>query len=186
MEVIDIKIFFGCSSHNNIDNKFINDAEEISHFLSKNNDLIIGGLMDDGMMGKIIKQFKANKRKINLYTLKIYNEDVSNFKGNYKYFDSTFDRTKNIYNDSDIIIILPGGTGTLAELFSILEEKRTIETNKKIIIYNQDGYYYDIIKLITRMIKDNFNGIEIFNNINVFNDKNDLIKYMEELKWKTK
>ena len=128
------------------------------------------------MFGKIINNFKSNK--IYLYTLKLYNEEVDkNIKCTY--LDTTFDRTKEIYNNSDKLLFLPGGTGSLSEILSMLEEKRTISSNKEIIIYNQDGYYYDLIKFITKLIKNKFNDISILNYIKIFNDKDDLIKYLE-------
>ncbi len=76
--------------------------------------------------------------------------------------------------------MLPGGTGTLAEILSFLEEKRTKNDSKDIIIYNQDNYYIELIEIINNYIKNNFNDSNIFNYIKVFNDKNDLLRYMED------
>lgn len=153
------------------------DADYISKRLAnKGYDLVIGGVNDKGMFGKIINNFKS--RKIYLYTLKLYNEEVDK-DINCMYLDTTFDRTKEIYNNSDKILFLPGGTGSLSEILSMLEEKRTINSDKEIIIYNQDGYYYDLIKFITKLIKNKFNDISILNYIKIFNDKDDLIKYLE-------
>ena len=90
------------------------------------------------------------------------------------------ERCKSIYDDSDIMIIMPGGTGTLSEMFNFLEELRTNEIDKELIIYNKDNYYIDIIKIINTFIKNNFNDETIFNYLKVFNDKDDLIKYIKE------
>lgn len=175
-----MNLFIGCSSHSDIDNKFIDDADYISKRLSEMKyDLIIGGISKDGIFGKILYNFQENKRHIKLYTLKLYNEDVSIFDVSCNYVSDTFERQKSIYNDADKILILPGGTGTLSELFGMLEDKRTFDNDKEIIIYNQDGYYYDLIKFITKFIKYKFNDNTIFNYVKVFNDKDDLIKYME-------
>lgn len=155
----------------------MSDADYISKSLAnKGYDLIIGGVNDKGMFGKIINNFKS--RKIYLYTLKLYNEEVDK-SIKCTYLDTTFDRTKEIYKNSDKILFLPGGTGSLSEILSMLEEKRTINSDKEIIIYNQDGYYYDLIKFITKLIKNKFNDISILNYIKIFNDKDDLIKYLE-------
>ena len=64
-------------------------------------------------------------------------------------------------------------------LFSMLEDNRTIKCTKEIIIYNQDGYYYDLIKFITKLIREKFNDYSILNYIKIFNEKEDLIKYLE-------
>lgn len=172
-----MKMFIGCSSRAGIANKYIEDAGYIAKRLSSKYDLVIGGVSDNGMFGKILSAFKD--KNIYLYTLLIYNEELSKYNLKYKYLDSTFERTRNILEDSDKILFLPGGTGSLCEIFSMLEEIRTFNLDKKIILYNQDGYYYDIVKLITRLVKDKFNDISILNYIKVFNEKEDLLKYLE-------
>lgn len=174
-----MKVFIGCSSHIDIDNKYIEDAKYIANKLSNKYDLVIGGIQEEGIPGTIYKEFINNKRKVYLYTLELYKEDLTKFIGEYKYVDNTFERTKELYNSSDKILILPGGSGTFSEIFSMLEDNRTIESNKEIIIYNQDNYYSDILGLLMKSIKHNFNDISIMDRIKVFNDKDALLKYME-------
>ncbi len=175
-----MKLFIGCSSHPEIDKKYIEDADFISNAIaSYGYDLILGGISNEGMFGKILENFNEAHRDIKVYTLKVYNEDTSLFNLDCTYVEDTFERQTRIYNEVSKVLILPGGTGTLAELFSMLEDNRTIKCTKEIIIYNQDGYYYDLIKFITRLIKDKFNDSSILNYIKIFNEKEDLIKYLE-------
>ena len=87
--------------------------------------------------------------------------------------------SSNLYYDSDKILFLPGGSGTFAEIFGMLEDIRTIDNNKEMIIYNKDNYYTDIIKLLNKAVKNKFNDINILDYIKVFNDKDDLINYLE-------
>ena len=176
----NINIFIGCSSRVEIDKKYIDDADFISKELADYGyDLIIGGISNEGMFGKILNNFSETKKKINVYTLKLYNEDVNLYNVGCKYVKSTFERTENIYKDAFKILILPGGTGSLAELFGMLEDNRTIECTKEIIIYNQDGYYDDLIRFIKKLIDEKFNDYSILNYIKIFNKKEDLIKYLE-------
>ncbi len=175
-----MNIFFSVSSHTNISNDYIDDANYISDKLSNNHDLVIGVAMEEGMASKIINNFRNNNRNIFLKTLKIYNEDINKFNYiNFEYFDTTFDRCRGIYQNSDILIMMPGGTGTTSEIFSFLEEKRTIKDDKDIIIYNKDNYYTNIIEMINNYVNNNFNDDDIFNYIKFFNDKDDLINYIE-------
>lgn len=175
-------IFISSSSHTDIDKKYIDSVDNITKELSNNFNLNIGIYMEDGMPGKIINNFLNNKRKVTVYTMELYKEDFSNFKGDYKYLDSTFTRTNTIYDESDIILILPGGSGTLGELFSMLEENRTIKTDKEIIIYNINNYYDDLIKFLVKAINNRFNDNTILNYIRVFNDEKSLLKYIERRK----
>ena len=175
-----MKIFIGCSSHSEIDKKYIEDADFISKALARcGYDLIMGGIASEGMFGKIQSNFNDAHRNIKIYTLKLYHEDTSLFNVDCTYVKNTFEREAKIYNDASKVLILPGGTGSLAELFSMLEDNRTIESTKEIIVYNQDEYYSDLIKFITRLIEDKFNDYSILNYIKIFNEKEDLIKYLE-------
>lgn len=70
--------------------------------------------------------------------------------------DSSFDLTKSEYLWSDIILILPGGHGTLNEITSLIERKRTDEKGPMIIIYNKDGIYDGYFTMIENMTKENF------------------------------
>ena len=176
-----INIFISCSSHIEIDEKYIRDADYIANVLSKNNDLVIGIASCEGVPGKVLNSFKENNRDIEIVTLKIYNEDQDKFNyANFNYVDTTFDRTKIIYDKSDVLLMLPGGTGTLAEILSFLEEKRTKNDNKDIILYNKDNYYVKLIEIINNYVKNNFNDSNIFDYIKVFNDISDLLRYMED------
>ena len=68
---------------------------------------------------------------------------------------STFERAERLYENSDVIIFLDGGTGTLSEFCSFLNNK--IETNDdktKLVLYNKEGYYNKVIDDLKRRYKE--------------------------------
>ena len=78
-------------------------------------------------------------------------------------------------------MFLPGGTGSLSEIFSSLEEYRTIDQLKQIIIYNYKGFYDPIISLIERLIKEGFNDEGVIKKLIVVNNLKELkMKVSEE------
>ena len=176
-----MNIFFSVSSHTEIAKDYFEDATFLAKELaSDNNDLVIGVAMKDGMPGRIIKEFTDNNRKIDLYTLKIYNENLDDFPNiNFHYCNTTFERTKEIYNESDILLLMPGGTGTTAELFSFIEEMRTIKTAKKLIIYNKNNHYNEIIQFIKNIVEKKFNTEDIFDYINIIEEKEEILSYIK-------
>lgn len=174
-----MNIFFGCSSHSDIDDKYIKEASIISKEVSNlSYNLVIGGYSKDGMFSSILNNFKD--KKVSLYTLKLYNEEILDKNIEVHYVESTFDRTKSIYNATDVLVFLPGGSGTLSEIFSMLEEARTIK-DKYIIIYNYDAYYNTLIKSLAFLINNKFNDESLFNYIKVFNTRVDLLSYLESI-----
>ena len=126
----------------------------------------------------MIDEFKD--RKIDLITLPIYKEDVAN-NINVTYVDSTFDRCKSCYNMADKVLLLPGGIGTLCEIFAMLEEARTFN-NKELIILNLNNYYAKTLEMIVEVMKNKYCDKTIFDKIKVFDTSEDLINYMEGLK----
>ena len=174
-----MKLFIGCSSKKEIDGSYLDMVSSISKRISNlGYDLVIGGNLPSGPMKTIVDEFRNNGRLVYINSLSKYDEELV---GNMECFDDTFTRNKENYNEADMILILPGGIGTLSELFSMLEEKRTREDKKEFIIYNYNNFYMDIITLLARLNKDKFNDKNILESIRVFNTEDDLLNYLEEV-----
>ncbi len=65
-------------------------------------------------------------------------------------------RKKRIYELCDAAIVLPGGNGTLDELFEMLTWNSLNIHNRKIILLNSDGYYNDLIAHVQKMANEGF------------------------------
>lgn len=65
-------------------------------------------------------------------------------------------RKRMMVDFSDAFVILPGGFGTLDEAFEILTWKKLNLHNDPIILFNQDGYWNDMISLIKKIILEGF------------------------------
>jgi uncharacterized protein (TIGR00730 family) len=65
-------------------------------------------------------------------------------------------RKKTIYEMSDAAIILPGGFGTLDELFEMLTWNQLKIHNKKIYLLNSDGFYNHLHKHLLYAQKEGF------------------------------
>ena len=65
-------------------------------------------------------------------------------------------RKRMMVERADAFIILPGGFGTLDETFEILTWKKLKLHNKPVILFNQDGYWNNIIALIDKTIAEGF------------------------------
>ena len=100
-------------------------------------ELVCGGV-STSMMKEVYQTFVEYDKNVTCYTLACYNE--SKICENTILLDTTFDRTKKLYEESDMICILPGGSGSLAEIFSFVEEART-QTSKPIILINEDNFF---------------------------------------------
>lgn len=141
-----MKIFVGCSSKDEINKNFIEDAKYIASNISNDNDLIFGG-SNIGLMGVMYRAFKAKNRKITGICYPMYKD---------AYREVILDKEiiahklgegiQRSIEEADTILILPGGYGTFIELIMSLELKKANKWNKKIVIYNCDHYFDDILK----------------------------------------
>lgn len=57
---------------------------------------------------------------------------------------------------ADAFLALPGGWGTLEEIMEILTLKQVDVLQKPVVLFNQDGYYDELLQLFERMIRDGF------------------------------
>lgn len=175
-----MKVFFSVSSRTSIDPEYFNDVREISDAVAAAGyDLVIGVAMKDGMSGEVLRSFRDHNRKIYLKTMECYNEDPKEFYYvNFEYIEDTFMRTKRIYDESDILFLMPGGTGTTSEIFAFLEQLRTDKSSKKIVIYNKNNHYQDLLKAIHKFVESCFNDDSIYEYLNIYDNKEDLIHFI--------
>ena len=68
---------------------------------------------------------------------------------------STFERAERIYENSDVIIFLDGGTGTLSEFYSFLNNKvETDDKKKELVVVNIDGVFDKVLDDLKRRYKE--------------------------------
>ena len=173
-------VFIACSSRDAINEEYKELATKISEiFVSLDYNLASGGA-SSGMMGKSYQAFHNSENDVFSYTVKKYEKDLENLKGSFNYIcESTFDRTKCLYQKGDIIIFLPGGTGTLGELFACLEENRTTESPKQIILYNYNGYFDKVLDLIYYCVTNKFNDESIYTYFKIVSNDEELKELLQ-------
>lgn len=66
------------------------------------------------------------------------------------------ERKRKLFEDTDVVIALPGGTGTLEELSEVMTLKRLGKFNKPIILLNTDGFYDPLDAFLKKMAEEHF------------------------------
>ena len=178
-----MKITICSSSNETIDEKYKESSPHLLDYLVKiKNSELNWGSCSISIMGQCYYTFKKNSKKINGYTTKKYEEDIKNLpNASHTIFDTTFDLKKNIFNDADIIICLPGGTGTISEFFAYLEEIRSNDINKMLILYDENHHFDTTLKLIDDLIERNFNNKSIYNYFKIAHNINEFEKIIKNI-----
>ncbi len=70
--------------------------------------------------------------------------------------DGMHERLAAMLEESDAFVALPGGCGTLEELFFILTRKRLGLASRPLIIVNIRGYFDPVIAMLDRCISERF------------------------------
>ena len=61
------------------------------------------------------------------------------------------DRKALMVEQSDILVALPGGVGTLDEIFTVLAAHSIGYHRKKVIVYNEDGFWDTLLRMLDEM-----------------------------------
>ncbi|MEO7311032.1 MAG: TIGR00730 family Rossman fold protein [Chitinophagaceae bacterium] len=87
-------------------------------------------------------------------------------------------RKRLMYEMAEAAIVLPGGHGTLDELFEMLTWNSLKIHDKHIYILNTNGFYNHLIAHLHQMFASEFLYDKIENRITVLNDPGELLEYL--------
>jgi hypothetical protein len=66
------------------------------------------------------------------------------------------ERKRIMEERASAFLALPGGIGTLEELTEIMTLRYINRMNKPVVVFNQDGYYDDLLRFFERMTRERF------------------------------
>ena len=176
-----MKLFIGASGSENIPKEYIDDCTNLLEVLLKENDLIFGAY-NKGLMGISYDIAKKNNRSITGICPEIYKASFDILEcDKEETTTSIIDSTMKIYKNSDAIVILPGGYGSIYEFFTANYCKICKEINIPIILYNSCGYYDKLISFIKDCIKNKMVNEKEIGKYLVANNASEVVKYLKEV-----
>ena len=142
-----MKLCIFCSANNNIDPEFFSLAEEFGQWAAKNAHSIVFGGHDAGLMHAVSKAAKeAGGQVIGVVPRKIDEMGrLSPYLDVHIPTENLTDRKDLMMEHSDAFIILPGGIGTLDELFTVAAAVTLKYHEKPIILWNMKGFWDSLI-----------------------------------------
>jgi uncharacterized protein (TIGR00730 family) len=156
MKIKALTVFCGSKSGANL--SFLKEATSLGNLLAqKNIDLVYGG-GNKGLMGAVANGCLAEGGKVIGIMPKLLLEWEAQHTGLTELIitQTMHDRKKILYEKGDAALVLPGGMGTLDELFEMLTWNNLKIHNKKVFILNIDGYYNALIHLLDNMDTNGF------------------------------
>ena len=143
-----------CASSEGNDTKIISEAQRLGKTLANENITLVYGAAKIGVMGKIAQASLDNHGKVigvipEFLKLK---EVVHLGLTELITTDNMHERKLKMHELSDGFITLPGGFGTLEELFEIITWAQLGLHQKPIGLLNINGFYNDLISMLETMV----------------------------------
>lgn len=151
-----------CASSSNIERVYFDAAEELASILVERDIITVFGGGSTGLMGCIADKVIALNGEIIGIMPNFMKAIEWDHKGvyNFHFVEDMHARKKKFIDSSDALIALPGGSGTLEELFEAITLKRLELHDLPIYIVNINGFYDPIIAMLERTIDEKFMGEE--------------------------
>lgn len=181
-KMVCMRIFISLSSSISTNKEYNDLTNKICTMLARcNHKLVFSGKID-GMSEIAYQTFKYEDKKTKAV---VDIKDVSNVEelelDAYEVKMSTFERSKGLYDASEVILVLPGGIESISELLSMIVEKNSKDRDIPIIIYNYNNFYTPLLNIFTSLYKMRFIDEKELKLFDVVNDIDTLEKHLNEL-----
>ena len=181
-ELDSICVFCGSSEGN--DTQIIEAAEQLGKTLAENNITLVYGAAKIGVMGLVAKAtLDSNGKVIGIIPEFLKLKEVVHL-GLTEIIttQNMHERKLKMQELSNGFIALPGGVGTLEELFEILTWLQLGLHSKPIGVLNVNHFYDDLLSLLENMVRKGFLTINNFELLLVDNNIDSLLYKMKNFK----
>ncbi len=147
-----------CASSSKINPVYFDAARELGKLLAQNSVRCVCGAGNQGLMGALADSALENGGEV-LGVIPRFMVDEGWCHPRLTETIVTADmheRKERMAREADAVIALPGGCGTMEELFEIITWKQLGIFLNPIVILNIDGYYDGLIEMLHRAIAENF------------------------------
>ena len=147
-----------CGAQNNVAPHFLEMGAEFGKQLAEKNIRMIYGGGDCGLMGAAANASLEHGGKVTgvfpMSLKQIENEHQSLTE--IIIVESMHERKKKMYDLTDAFVVLPGGFGTMDEMFEIITWKQLLLHEKPVIVVNYKGYWDHLVALMDNILKEGF------------------------------
>lgn len=160
MVKLDAVVVF-CGSSEGTKPIYMQEAEKMGALLAQNKIKLIYGAGGKGLMGAVAKGAIENDGYVIGATIRsLYEMEkadlVETAIHKFEVWDKMSSRKISMTRQTDAICVLPGGLGTMDELFELLVLRQIGISNKPIVVVNTDGFYNPLINMLKEMVKMGF------------------------------
>ena len=147
-----------CSAADDIETVYFEKARELGAWIGQNKKTLVYGGANIGLM-ECVAQAAKNQRAFIMGVVPTKLEErgaVSDLLDVTFRVDNLSERKDTMLRESDILVALPGGVGTLDEVFHVMASASIGYHSKKVIFYNVNGFWNELLAFLTRLREQRF------------------------------
>lgn len=174
-----ICIFCGSSSGSDV--VYTKKARELALLLAQKQVVLVYGGSNVGLMRVIADtMMDAGGKVIGVMPHSLINREVAHTAISEFHEVNTMSERKALMDQlSDAFIAMPGGIGTMDELFEVMSWNQLEIIDKPVALFNVNGYYDHLIKFLDHSVNQRFIKPEHFRNLICESDENLLLERIE-------
>ncbi|KJS41088.1 MULTISPECIES: TIGR00730 family Rossman fold protein [unclassified Roseovarius] len=156
MSARSVCVFCGARAGNNP--RYMEDASGTGQMLAENGWRLVYGAGDVGLMGATARAAQAAGGETfgvipaHLVAWEVGKRDLTQ----YVVTETMHERKKVMYMNSDAIVVLPGGAGSLDEFFEVLTWRQLGLHQKPIFLLNTEDYWTPLTQLLEHVVTQGF------------------------------
>lgn len=169
------------SSSDAVNRDYFDAARELGRFIGERGYTLVYGGTNVGLMGEIAVSVQDNGGKvIGVIPWFIRDEGISNSSADQLIVTADMYERKRVMEEmSDAFFALPGGFGTLEEIFEVLTLKQLKRHNKPIVFYNTRRFYDTLFDFFERIYDEKFAKQTYKETYYITSDPQDALSYLE-------
>lgn len=178
-----MKICIFCSANHQIDHDFFSMTEELGRWAAAHGHTIVYGGVNQGLMECVARATKeAGGHTVGVVpTIVEQTGRISSYSDEVIPCDNLNDRKQLMQEQSDVFIALPGGIGTLDEIFTIAASATIGYHTKPVILYNMKGFWNSLIAMLDDLHAHGVTRKQWHTYIKVANSLEELATYLPSL-----
>ena len=156
MTTLSVCVF--CGARPGKDPEYALQAAAMGRLLAENGWRLVYGAGDVGLMGEVARAAQAaggdtfGVIPTHLLKWEVGKTDLTRFVVT----ENMHERKKVMFMNSDAVVVLPGGAGSLDELFEVLTWRQLGLHSKPIFLLNTCGYWTPLLDLLDHVIAQGF------------------------------
>ena len=147
-----------CGARSGARASYTQSARAMGEMLARNAWRLVYGAGDVGLMGEVARATgRAGGQTFGVIPQHLFPREVAKTDlTTFVVTETMHERKKVMFMNADAVVVLPGGAGSLDELFEVVTWRQIGLHGKPIFLLNTEGYWAPLLALLDHVIAEGF------------------------------